>query len=268
MVDEIFLGEITTGTTRPSRPAQPASWPATCPTTKIVPVYRSDASGRELPALRLPAPPGRCATSPPPRTPSSRATPASPPPPGRPVRLGRQPVPTTYPGWAAGNLVGQNGSDNAANYVSALSSNGAITYVETAYAKEHNFPVASVANASGNAVQPTSVNDATALEAAILHADLTQDLTNVYTNPLPNAYPLSAYSYLVTPCSPQLAAAQPRPVAPADRRVTPVPAARRARRSASSSPSWPVPARRRWPRSATRRCRRTWSRRTSTPSAV
>ena len=99
--------------------------------------------------------------------------------------------------------MGQSGSDNAANYVSALSSNGAITYVETAYAKEHNFPVASLMNASGNAVQPTSLNVATALEAAILHPDLTQDLTNVYTNPLPNAYPLSAYSYLVTPCSPQ-----------------------------------------------------------------
>lgn len=110
-----------------------------------------------------------------------------------------------YPGWQQGTPTGQNGSDNAANYVSALSSVGAITYVETAYAKEHNLPVASLVNASNNAVQPTSLNVATALEAAILHADLTQDLTNVYTNPLPNAYPLSAYSYLVTPCSPQLA---------------------------------------------------------------
>jgi len=110
-----------------------------------------------------------------------------------------------YPGWEQGTPNGQNGSDNAANYVSALSSVGAITYVETAYAKEHNFPVASVVNASNNAVQPISLNVATALEKAILHPDLTQDLTNVYTNPLPNAYPLSAYSYLVTPCSPQLA---------------------------------------------------------------
>ena len=57
-------------------------------------------------------------------------------------------------------------------------------------------------------MQPTSLNVATALEAAQLHADLTQDLTNVYTNPLPNAYPLSAYSYLVAPCSPALAASQ------------------------------------------------------------
>ena len=51
-------------------------------------------------------------------------------------------------------------------------------------------------------MQPTSLNVATALEAALLHPDLTQDLTDVYTNPLPNAYPLSAYSYLVAPCSP------------------------------------------------------------------
>ncbi len=92
--------------------------------------------------------------------------------------------------------------------MAAVSSVGSITYVETAYAIEHHFPVASLMNASGNAVQPTSLNVATALEAAILHPDLTQDLTNVYTDTTPNAYPLSAYSYLVTPCSPQLAAAQ------------------------------------------------------------
>ena len=45
-----------------------------------------------------------------------------------------------------GNPVGQSGSDNAANYVSALASVGSITYVETAYAKEHNLPVANLAN--------------------------------------------------------------------------------------------------------------------------
>ena len=96
-----------------------------------------------------------------------------------------------------------------ANYVSALSSQGSIGYLETAYAIQHNFPVASLKNASGSAVQPTSVNDATALEKAVLFADLTQDLSNVYSNPLPNAYPVSAYSYLVAPCSPSLAASQP-----------------------------------------------------------
>lgn len=115
---------------------------------------------------------------------------------------------TGYPGWSQGTMIGQNGSDNAANYVSAASSNGAITYVETAYAIEHNDPVASVVNQAGNAVQPTSVNDATALEKAILYSDLTQNLSNVFTNPLPNAYPVSSYSYLVTPCSPSLAAVE------------------------------------------------------------
>jgi ABC-type phosphate transport system substrate-binding protein len=125
-----------------------------------------------------------------------------------PVPAGGVNPPPQYPGWVNNNLVPENGSDNAANYVSALSSNGAITYVETAYAKEHNLPVASLMNASGNAVQPTSVNVATALEAAILHPDLTQDLSGVYVNTLANAYPLSAYSYFVTPCSPALAAGQ------------------------------------------------------------
>ena len=80
--------------------------------------------------------------------------------------------------------------------------------METAYAINHHFPVASLVNAAGKTVQPSSVNVATALEAAILHPDLTQDLTGVYTNPLANAYPLSAYSYLVAACSPTLAAGQ------------------------------------------------------------
>jgi phosphate transport system substrate-binding protein len=106
------------------------------------------------------------------------------------------------------NLTGQNGSDGVANYVSALSSEGSIGYLETAYAIQHNFPVASLVNASGAAVQPTSFNDATALTKAILFADLTQNLANVYSNPAANAYPVSAYSYFVAPCSPSLAAAQ------------------------------------------------------------
>ena len=114
-----------------------------------------------------------------------------------------------YPGWTTGTgLEGAAGADISANDVASAQSTGAITYVETAYAKEHAMPVANLVNQSGTAVPPSSVNVATALEDAILHADLTQDLTNVYTNPLPNAYPLSAYSYLVTQCSPALAGAQ------------------------------------------------------------
>ena len=38
-------------------------------------------------------------------------------------------------------------------------------------------------------MQPTSVNDATALEKAILYSDLTQNLTGVYTNTFPTPIP-------------------------------------------------------------------------------
>lgn len=114
--------------------------------------------------------------------------------------------PPGYPNWATNTPIGQNGSDAAATFVSESSNVDSITFVETAFAIYYHMPVASIVNASGNAVQPTSTNDAIALEKAILYPDLTQNLSYVYTNPLPDAYPLSSYSYFVTPCSPQLAA--------------------------------------------------------------
>jgi phosphate transport system substrate-binding protein len=46
------------------------------------------------------------------------------------------------------------------------------------------------------------VNITAALEAAQLRPDLTQELSGVYASTNPDAYPLSAYSYLVTQCSP------------------------------------------------------------------
>ena len=70
----------------------------------------------------------------------------------------------TYPACAAGNPVGQNGSANVAIYVSSRYGKGSITYVETAYAKEHQIPVASLLNASGDAVQPTSTDVTNALK--------------------------------------------------------------------------------------------------------
>ncbi len=93
--------------------------------------------------------------------------------------------------------VGQSGSDNASNYVA--SSTGTITYVETAYALLHNDPCAAVRNASGHWVEPSEYNDAVALERAQLLPDLEQKLGDVYRNTLPAAYPISAYSYLITP---------------------------------------------------------------------
>lgn len=94
----------------------------------------------------------------------------------------------------------QNGSDGVAGFVAndALGA-GAIGYVEAGYAYGRGFPVANLHNVSGNFVQPTSGNVATALTHATLHSDLTQDLSAVYAAPEPNAYPMSSYSYLITP---------------------------------------------------------------------
>ena len=85
----------------------------------------------------------------------------------------------------------------AADYVYA--NTGSITYVETAYADLHHDPCAAVQNLPGDAfVQPSAFHDAEALLKATLLPDLEQLLTGVYTDTDPNAYPISAYSYLVT----------------------------------------------------------------------
>jgi phosphate transport system substrate-binding protein len=206
LIDQIFLGEITNWNSKAIADANP-QLAGDLPNQTIHPVYRLDASGENylLSDYLLHQDGGNFTAA---QNAFQSGHPGQPsaswPVPSSSVTVN----PSIYPGWSASNPVGQSGSDNAANYVSALASVGSITYVETAYAKEHNLPVASLANASGASVQPTSLNVATALEAALLHPDLTQDLTNVYTNPLPNAYPLSAYSYFVAPCTPALAGGQ------------------------------------------------------------
>ena len=236
------------GTTRPSWPPIP-SWPATCRTRTIIPVYRSDASGENYLLSDYLLHQDGARLHRPPRTPSSPASPASP----RP----RWPVPSASAKYDIQQVhadgtpaypVGESGSDNAANYVSALSSHGSITYVETAYAKEHHFPVASLVNASGATVQPTSLNVATALEAGPAprrpHPGPDERLHE------PAAQRLPAVG-LQLPGGAVLARPGRRPArrsAPAARRgdlAVPDPA--RARPSGSSSASWPAPARRRWP---------------------
>ncbi|HTU37576.1 MAG TPA: substrate-binding domain-containing protein [Acidimicrobiales bacterium] len=104
------------------------------------------------------------------------------------------------------SLEGVNGSDAASQ--GPAQNQGGIAYVEYAYAKNVHLPVASVINAAGQPVQPDSYNVAVALTAAILYSDLTQNLGGVYTNPNPDAYPISAYSYFIAQCVPSQAAAQ------------------------------------------------------------
>ena len=94
-----------------------------------------------------------------------------------------------------GNWSGESGSDNASNYV--YGNPGSITYVETAYAILHHDPCAAVQNASGAYVQPSENADAVALESDALQPDLEQDLGPVFASNQPTAYPISAYSYLL-----------------------------------------------------------------------
>ena len=48
---------------------------------------------------------------------------------------------------------------------------------------------------------PTRQNISAALESATLRPDLSQELSGVYASPNPVAYPISAYSYIVTQCA-------------------------------------------------------------------
>jgi phosphate ABC transporter phosphate-binding protein len=101
-----------------------------------------------------------------------------------------------YSPYNFSSWIGEDGSDNASNYVAGNS--GSITYVETGYANEHGIPCANVQNASGAYVQPSESNDAVALEGDQLQPDLEQNLTGVFTDPSASAYPISAYGYFIT----------------------------------------------------------------------
>ncbi len=98
------------------------------------------------------------------------------------------------------NMACQSGSDTEANYIAA--NRWTIGYDEFGYTKVYNDNVAWVQNASGNWVQPFAVNISAALASAQLSADTSQDLSGVYTSTNPQAYPISAYSYILVQCAP------------------------------------------------------------------
>jgi phosphate transport system substrate-binding protein len=94
------------------------------------------------------------------------------------------------------------GSDQIAQHIASGSGLWSIGYDEFGYALTYHVPAAWVRNGAGLWVQPYAANISAALESAKLHADLSQDLTGVYTSKNPLAYPMSAYSYIVTQCAP------------------------------------------------------------------
>lgn len=97
-----------------------------------------------------------------------------------------------FPGYVA-----QQRSDGVANFVAG--NENSITYVEATFAAQRRVPVAGVKNAFGSFAKPDAAGVSLALSAATFNADGTQNLNGVYTHPDEGAYPISSYSYLVTP---------------------------------------------------------------------
>jgi phosphate ABC transporter phosphate-binding protein len=122
---------------------------------------------------------------------------------------------SAYPVLPGSAMVGQAGDLGVSGYVSQAQADGAIGYVEYSYALETGFPVALVENQAGYYTEPTAQNVAVSLlQAQIVGCDsdtgacsnpsnnplyLTQNLSNVYTDPDPRTYELSSYSYMILP---------------------------------------------------------------------
>ena len=123
-------------------------------------------------------------------------------------RLGLDPcTPTSvYPVPAGSGTIGQPGDLGVAGYVGQSQANGAIGYVEYPFAAQAGLPVVKVLNAAGYYTAPTAGHVGVSLLKAKINLDqndpntyLTQDLSDVYTDPDPRTYELSWYSYLVVP---------------------------------------------------------------------
>jgi phosphate transport system substrate-binding protein len=181
---KIFTGQIT----RWNDPAIARDYGKTLPNIPIIPVVRSDGAGASAQFalyMRSQAPSIYC--------PFIRSK----------LHLSGSACPSVsfYPSFGASKA--QVGSNGVANYVAADYGAGAIGYVEYAYAKRLDFPVASLLNKAGYFAQPSAGNVAVALTRAKINANLTQNLDQVYANPDPRAYPMSSYSYMVVPTSTQ-----------------------------------------------------------------
>jgi phosphate ABC transporter phosphate-binding protein len=106
-----------------------------------------------------------------------------------------------YPVLPGSGFTAQAQSLGVAGYVSQANNIGTITYVEYSYAKNAGFPVAKLLNRAGYYIEPTASSVAVALTQAKIRADLTSDLTSVYTYSDPRTYPMSSYSYMIVPTS-------------------------------------------------------------------
>jgi ABC-type phosphate transport system substrate-binding protein len=186
---KIFTGQITNW----DDPEITHDYGAQLPNEKITPVIRSDGSGATFFFTRWMAAqfPSQwnafCA-----RVTNGRVS----------APCGQTEFYPSFPG-----SVSQNGSNNVATYITASYGQGSIGYDEYAYALNSHYPVVKLLNPAGYYVLPSPSNVAVALTQAQINEDpssinfLQQDLDNVYTYTDPRSYPLSSYSYLITPRS-------------------------------------------------------------------
>lgn len=99
----------------------------------------------------------------------------------------------------------QAGSLGVSQYVAQSYGEGSIGYVQASYAQLAGYPVAAVLNAAGYYVAPTAGAVAVALgkdridDSRASPGYLTGQLSGVYADPDPRAYPISSYSYLIVP---------------------------------------------------------------------
>ncbi len=116
---------------------------------------------------------------------------------------------SVYPVVPGSDMIALSGSLGVSGYVAQSTSEGSITYVEYSYALETGFPAVALENTAGYYTLPTANNVAVSLLKAQINNDpkskayLTQNLSDVYSDPDPRTYEMSSYSYLIIPTSTQ-----------------------------------------------------------------
>lgn len=104
-------------------------------------------------------------------------------------------------GQFAPNIAAQPNSDAMAQFVASPGGLWSIGYDEFGYALKHDAEVAYVQNGADQYKLPYAENITEALKDASLRPDLSQELSGVYTSKRPEAYPISAYSYMMVQCT-------------------------------------------------------------------
>jgi phosphate transport system substrate-binding protein len=119
-------------------------------------------------------------------------------------------VPTGFPNWGTGHIQAVS-SANAAMQA-PIHTKDSISYA-LGPMKPHRvgLPMAFVVNASNQVAGAKYANVATALSSLTPSQVLDDDLVPAFASTLPQAYPLSTYSYFLAACSPSLAAGENPP---------------------------------------------------------